>query len=100
MDYLECGNKQTVTDVLIKHDLFQTLETKPSGILVGPCPIHNGVLSDDFRVSILLDKWTCNGLCCTSGDGLQLVALLAGTTLKGAQNILSDTRENTLSSTL
>ncbi len=80
----------TMNEVLQYYHVRQKFIEEDDGSLVGPCPIHDGRSSTQFRVSSDGTLWNCFGSCHCGGDTIDFVAMIEGISREVAEHRLTD----------
>src|SRR5689334_20185926 len=57
---------------------------KTGDSLSGPCPIHKGTNTTQFRISISKNIWNCFSECKGGGNTLDFIAKMEGVSIHGA----------------
>ena len=89
VDFKAVKEAITIEQVLEHYGLLD--QFKRSGdSLSGPCPIHKGENSTQFRVSISKNCWNCFGECKRGGNILDFVSLTEDVSIREAAIRISD----------
>jgi len=77
----------SMSQVLERYGLLDTLKRRGADALTGPCPIHHGTNPTQFRVSLSKNCWNCFGGC-EGGNVLDFVMAMEGVEVRKAALLL------------
>ncbi len=79
----------SMSQVLDRYGLLDTLKRRGADALTGPCPIHHGTNPTQFRVSLSKNCWNCFGGC-EGGNVLDFVMAMEGVEVRKAALLLAE----------
>ena len=89
VDFRTVKQAVTIVQILDHYQLTERFQRKEDA-LSGPCPIHKGENSTQFRVSVSKNCWNCFGECKRGGNILDFVSLMEDVSIREAAIRISD----------
>jgi DNA primase len=89
VDFKALKNAISMLQIIDHYGLTETFK-RTGDSLSGPCPLHNGENSSQFRVSVSKNCWNCFGQCKRGGNVLDFVARKDGVSIREAAMRISD----------